>query len=128
MLDGSTITLSYCQYWPLCDQGESKVQAFSITSKHSSKRESASSVGIANPSNSLRRYPLPIPASTRPPDNRSRVAICSANNTGLCHGSTITAVPRRKIVVLAPIQVSRLSVADTCPNPVKWCSTKKVLW
>jgi len=39
----------------------------------------------------------------------------------------MTAVPKRKVVVRAPIQVSRFNVADTCPKPVKWCSTRNVL-
>src|SRR5204863_31813 len=66
--------------------------------------------------------------SSRPPDNRSSVAACSASSTGLCHGSTKTAVPRRRVVVRAPSQVSRLRLAETWPKPVKWCSTTKVLW
>src|SRR5262245_16806703 len=109
---GSTTTSSNCQYWPRCDQGASEVQALSITSKHSSKRASASSMGTQNPANSLYRYPLPMPKSKRPPDNKSSVAACSANSTGLCHGSTSTAVPSRKVVVRAPIQVSKFNVAD----------------
>src|SRR5262249_46959770 len=43
----------------------------------------------------------PTPRSTRPPDNTSSVATCSASSTGLCHGSTTTAVPRRIRVVQA---------------------------
>jgi hypothetical protein len=50
---------------------------------------------------------LPTPKSSRPPDSRSTVAACSASSTGLCQGSTITAVPSRIVEVLAPIQVSR---------------------
>ena len=38
-----------------------------------------------------------MPKSNRPPEIRSSVAACSANSTGLCHGSTITAVPSRKV-------------------------------
>ena len=56
------------------------------------------------------------------------VAACSASSTGLCQGSTMTAVPSRSVRVLAPIQVSRLRVAETWPKPVKWCSTMKLLW
>ena len=37
-----------------------------------------------------------MPKSSRPPDSRSSVAACSASSTGLCHGSTMTAVPSRK--------------------------------
>ena len=69
-----------------------------------------------------------MPKSNRPPDSRSIVAACSASNTGLCHGSTITAVPSRSVRVFAPIQVSRFNVAETWPKPVKWCSTMKLLW
>ena len=54
------------------------------------------------------------------------VAACSASSTGLCQGSTITAVPSRNVDVFAATQVSRFSDADTCPKPVKWCSTTKV--
>ena len=55
------------------------------------------------------------------------VAACSASSTGLCQGNTITAVPSRSVVVRAPTHVSKFSVADTWPNPVKWCSTRKEL-
>jgi len=55
------------------------------------------------------------------------VAACSASSTGLCQGSTTTAVPSRSVVVRAATQVSRLRLAETWPNPVKWCSTTKVL-
>src|SRR6516165_7791099 len=55
------------------------------------------------------------------------VAACSASSTGLCQGSTMTAVPSRSVVVLAATQVSRLRLAETWPKPVKWCSTTKVL-
>jgi hypothetical protein len=37
-----------------------------------------------------------MPKSSRPPDSKSSVAACSASSTGLCHGSTITAVPSRR--------------------------------
>src|SRR5215510_13606795 len=124
---GSTATSSNCQYVPRYDHGVSEVQALVITSKHSSKRASASSMGTQNPANSLYRYPLPMPKSTRPPDNKSRVATCSASSTGLCQGSTSTAVPRRNVVVRAPIQVNKFKLADTWPKPVKWCSTRNVL-
>ena len=36
------------------------------------------------------------------------VAACSASSTGLCQGSTITAVPSRSVLVRAATQVSRL--------------------
>ena len=39
----------------------------------------------------------------------------------------MTAVPSRSVLVRAATQVSRLSVADTWPKPVKWCSTANVL-
>ena len=39
--------------------------------------------------------------------------------SGLCQGSTITAVPSRKVFVRAPSQVSKLIVAETWPKPVK---------
>jgi hypothetical protein len=55
------------------------------------------------------------------------VAACSASSTGLCHGSTITAVPSRSVDVRAATQVRRLRLAETWPKPVKWCSTAKVL-
>ena len=47
------------------------------------------------------------------------VAACSASSTGLCHGSTSTAVPSRRVEVRAATQVSRLRLADTWPKPVK---------
>ena len=47
------------------------------------------------------------------------VAACSASSTGLCHGSTSTAVPSRSVEVRAATQVSRLRLADTWPKPVK---------
>ncbi len=47
------------------------------------------------------------------------VATCSASSTGLCHGSTITAVPRRSVEVRAPTHVRRFSVAEIWPKPVK---------
>ena len=50
----------------------------------------------------------------------------SASSTGLCQGSTITAVPSRKVEVRAATQVSRLRLAETWPKPVKWCSTTKL--
>ena len=59
---------------------------------------------------------------------RSSVAACSASKTGLCHGSTITAVPSRNVVVLIARQVSNMSVAETWFHPVKWCSTEKLEW
>ena len=37
-----------------------------------------------------------MPKSSRPPEIRSSVAACSASSTGLCQGSTMTAVPSRK--------------------------------
>ena len=40
-----------------------------------------------------------MPKSNRPPESRSSVAACSASNTGLCHGKTITAVPSRNVFV-----------------------------
>src|SRR5882724_1479109 len=52
---GSTTMLSNCQYWPRCDHGVSEVQALIITSKTSSKRGPASSMGTQNPENSLYR-------------------------------------------------------------------------
>ncbi len=55
------------------------------------------------------------------------VAACSASSTGLCQGNVITAVPSRKVVVRAPIQVRRFSVAEIWPKPVKWCSTTNEL-
>ena len=55
------------------------------------------------------------------------VATCSASSTGLCHGSTMTAVPSRSALVRAPTHVKRLSVAEIWPKPVKWCSTRKTL-
>jgi hypothetical protein len=69
---------------------------------------------------------LPIPKSRRPPESKSIVAACSASSTGLCQASTITAVPRRSVVVRAPTHVSKLRVAEIWPKPVKWCSTMKV--
>ena len=68
-----------------------------------------------------------MPKSRRPPESKSIVAACSASSTGLCQASTITAVPRRNVVVRAPTQVSKLRVAEIWPNPVKWCSTMNVL-
>ena len=62
---------------------------------------SASSIEIPKLLNSLNRYPLPTPKSSRPSDNKSSVAACSANKTGLCHGRVITAVPRRMLDVNA---------------------------
>jgi hypothetical protein len=52
-------------------------------------------------------------------DRRSKVAACSAKITGLCHGSTITAVPSRRVVVRAASHVSSVSVAETWFQPVK---------
>src|SRR5215813_4727591 len=110
---GSTTIFSKDQYVPRCENRSLEVHDFTITSMDSSKRASASSIGTQNPANSLYRYPLPIPESSRPPDKRSRVAACSASNTGLCQGNTVTAVPKRSRLVRAPSQVNRLSVADT---------------
>jgi hypothetical protein len=45
----------------------------------------------------------------------------------LCHGKTITAVPSRRVVVRAAMNVRRFKVAEIWPNPVKWCSTRNVL-
>src|SRR6516165_932955 len=47
-----------------------------------------------------------MPKSSRPPERRSMVAACSASSTGLCHGSTKTAVPRRSVLVFAATQVN----------------------
>ena len=47
------------------------------------------------------------------------VAACSASSTGLCHGSTSTAVPSRNVLVFAANQVSSARLADTWPKPVK---------
>ena len=52
---GSTTTLSNCQYLPRWLHGTSDVQALTITSSDSSKRPSASSMGVAKPANSLYR-------------------------------------------------------------------------
>ena len=38
-----------------------------------------------------------MPKSSRPPEIRSSVAACSASSTGLCQGSTMTAVPSRSV-------------------------------
>ena len=59
-------------------------------------------------------------------EKRSRVAACSASSTGLCQGSTITAVPSRSVVVRMASAVCSISVADTWFQPVKWCSTRKL--
>jgi hypothetical protein len=116
---GSTMIPSNRQYRPWCENGSLAVNALRSTASASSKRLSASLGGIAKPANSLLRYPLPMPKSNRPRDNRSSVAACSASSTGLCHGRTMTAVPSRSVVVFAAIQVSRFNVADTCPILVK---------
>ena len=55
------------------------------------------------------------------------MAACSASSTGLCQGNTMTAVPSLSVVVRAPTHVNRFSVAETWPNPVKWCSTRNEL-
>ena len=47
------------------------------------------------------------------------VAACSATSTGLCQGSTSTAVPSRSVLVFAATQVSSDRLADTWPKPVK---------
>ena len=47
------------------------------------------------------------------------VAACSASSTGLCQGSTSTAVPSRKVLVCAATQVSSDRLAETWPKPVK---------
>jgi 3-hydroxy-9,10-secoandrosta-1,3,5(10)-triene-9,17-dione monooxygenase reductase component len=44
---------------------------------------------------------------------------CSASSTGLCHGSTRTAVPTRSVFVRAASQVSKFSVAEIWDHPVK---------
>ena len=46
-------------------------------------------------------FPMPKPASTRPPLSTSSVASSFASCTGLCWGSTNTAVPSRTRVVIA---------------------------
>ena len=43
----------------------------------------------------------------------------SASSTGLCHGSTITAVPSRSVVVRIASAVSSISVAETWFQPLK---------
>ena len=60
-----------------------------------------------------------MPKSNRPLDKRSSVAACSASSTGLCHGSTITAVPSRKVVVRMARQACSINVAETWFQPVK---------
>ena len=60
-----------------------------------------------------------MPKSNRPPDIRSSVAACSASNTGLCHGNTMTAVPSRSVLVRIAKAISSISVADTWFQPVK---------
>ena len=52
---GSTTTFSNCQCLPRCDQGASDVQALTMTASASSKRSSASSMGMQKPANSLCR-------------------------------------------------------------------------
>lgn len=49
----------------------------------------------------------------------SSVAAYSASSTVLCQGSTIVAVPRRSLLVRAASQVSKFSVDETWPQPVK---------
>jgi len=71
---------------------------------------------------------FPMPRSRRPLERRSNVAARSASRAGLWQGSTKTAVPSRIRDVLAARYVRKLRVAEICPNPVKWCSTKKTLW
>src|SRR5262249_22322314 len=101
------------QYVPRCENGSLAVHDLTITSMDSSKRASASSIGTQKPANSLYRYPLPIPKSSRPPDKRSRVAASPPSTPGLCQGKTVPACPNPDGSMRAPSQVNRLSVADT---------------
>src|SRR5665213_3028332 len=50
--------------------------------------------------------------SNRPAESMSSVATCSARRTGLCQGSTSTAVPSRSRVVRAAMKVSIVRIAD----------------
>jgi hypothetical protein len=38
----------------------------------------------------------------------------------------MTVVPSRIVVVRAATHASKSSEADTCPRPLKWCSTRKL--
>ena len=61
-------------------------------------------------------------------ESTSTVAACSATVIGLCHGSTVTAVPRRS--VRRPRRRgarARVSGEDAWPSPVKWCSVRNTL-
>ena len=60
-----------------------------------------------------------MPKSKRPLERRSSVAACSASSTGLCQGSTITAVPSRSVVVRMASAISSISVAEAWFQPLK---------
>ena len=76
-------------------------QDLTIISTDSSNLSLASFISILKPLNSLYLYPFPTPNWIRPLDNKSIVATCSANKTGLCHGKVRTAVPSLILEVLA---------------------------
>jgi hypothetical protein len=64
-------------------------------SSASSKRARLSASGTRNPWNWVGIEPRPTPNSSRPPESRSAVAACSAQLSGWCSGSSVTAVPMR---------------------------------
>ena len=66
-----------------------------MISSASSKRARFSDTDTRNPWNWLGIEPRPTPNSRRPPERRSAVAASSAELSGWCKGSSVTAVPMR---------------------------------
>src|ERR1700722_2239017 len=110
---GSITTSRNFQNFPSWEKRWLLLSALRRNDNVSSNRSGASDGFMQKPSNSCGLYPLPTPKSKRPPESRSSVATDSARSAGLCHGSTITAVPRRMRDVRAARYVSSPSVGET---------------
>ena len=80
-----------------------------MTSTYSSVRRARSGNETPMTSNSSSSHPMPTPSTTRPPDRTSSVATSLARTTGLRWGRIRMPVPRRRVVVWAPTQVSQTS-------------------
>ena len=73
----------------------------------------------------------PVPNSTRPPDNRSSVAMRSATRTGWLNAGGICTIPcpRRRLRVRCDTAARNTSGADEwLYSSRKWCSTSQHAW
>src|SRR5258705_4181580 len=96
-----------------------------MMSRHSAKRARFSETGTRKPWNWLGMEPRPTPNSRRPPERMSAVAACSAQASGWCSGSSVTAVPTRMRLVRWAIAGTAMSGVESREKAApKWISAR----